>query len=371
MKVKIAVILLVVIQGWSSFGQLSEILDETWYLRSIYDGSDLYYVPYPESFVLGIDDIGGTYSILTSAVENGLGGTVIFDTVNETMEFTEVNITLLDCIVPNCFYEDLYFYTVLTDINGTLKTLDYHYFEFSNGVRLLRLTDTDGNSAEYLNDPIGDPNPALFRTWYLHSMDADLGDTSYIADFDPPIQPTLVINPDLTFSGLGSCNTFSGLFGYSEDYVDIGYLLPLSFDETGATCTNHDGFEQYYFDHFEPGTMLFMYVWENIPAGTAGLSFEMSPGFTFNFRNEPVLSLEDNALDAPGVIYPNPVNDKLNISNPDGVETIEIYTLSGKLLLQSERNIASGVDVSSLPPGMYLISVVTAGTSQLQKFIKQ
>jgi heat shock protein HslJ len=58
------------------------------------------------------------------------------------------------------------------------------------------------------------PNPDLFQTWYLQSVVVSDGSepTYIVSDIEPTITPSLTIMEDLTFSGIGACNTFNGAF---------------------------------------------------------------------------------------------------------------------------------------------------------------
>ncbi len=54
-----------------------------------------------------------------------------------------------------------------------------------------------------------DPNPDLFQTWHLTSvMIDDLAPLYIVSEIDPPIQPYVTIEGNLSFSGQGACNTF-------------------------------------------------------------------------------------------------------------------------------------------------------------------
>lgn len=66
--------------------------------------------------------------------------------------------------------------------------------------------------------------------------------------------------------------------------------------------------------------------------------------------------------------HPNPVIDVLNISTLSDIETIKIYDLTGRLVLQYQN---TSVDVSTLPNGHYIAVVETIkGEIHPHKFIK-
>ena len=69
------------------------------------------------------------------------------------------------------------------------------------------------------------------------------------------------------------------------------------------------------------------------------------------------------------LLYPNPVADKLFIDSGKRISFVEIYDVSGRLVLTNER-IVGFVDVSALNDGQYIIKVYSEdGVSQM-KFVK-
>lgn len=88
----------------------------------------------------------------------------------------------------------------------------------------------------------------------------------------------------------------------------------------------------------------------------------------FLFDNS--LSVEEFSLDSFSV-YPNPVNDILNINSRANVNSITIYNVLGKTILESTPNkISPSIDMSALPSGIYLVKVVIGENSKTIKVIK-
>ncbi|NOY49604.1 MAG: T9SS type A sorting domain-containing protein [Chlorobi bacterium] len=71
-------------------------------------------------------------------------------------------------------------------------------------------------------------------------------------------------------------------------------------------------------------------------------------------------------------MYPNPVNDNLNLSNISGVNEIAIYDIAGKLVKRIDVQLANDITigVSDLNTGIYLINVTNQKGIQTSKFIK-
>jgi Secretion system C-terminal sorting domain/Concanavalin A-like lectin/glucanases superfamily len=68
-------------------------------------------------------------------------------------------------------------------------------------------------------------------------------------------------------------------------------------------------------------------------------------------------------------IYPNPAKSILNINTDEEINTIEIYTLEGKKVLESNTK---QIDVSPITKGLYLVKIVTtANKTACKKFVKE
>jgi len=67
-------------------------------------------------------------------------------------------------------------------------------------------------------------------------------------------------------------------------------------------------------------------------------------------------------------LYPNPVQETLNIESQQQLENVKLYNLQGQLIKEVSSN---NVDVSQLSAGLYFVKVTVEGKSQTQKFIKK
>jgi len=68
------------------------------------------------------------------------------------------------------------------------------------------------------------------------------------------------------------------------------------------------------------------------------------------------------------MLYPNPANDIISISSDLVIESIEILTSSGQIVLSSNTN---SVDVNSLTAGIYYAKVSSSDATSVIKFIKK
>lgn len=67
-------------------------------------------------------------------------------------------------------------------------------------------------------------------------------------------------------------------------------------------------------------------------------------------------------------IYPNPATDVLNIKNHGDFESLSIYSVTGKLMLNT-NNVNATIDISNFAPGLYTISAIGSNGMYLSKFI--
>lgn len=96
-------------------------------------------------------------------------------------------------------------------------------------------------------------------------------------------------------------------------------------------------------------------------------TFTISQDMAFNAVFAPEVGIED--LSDAIAVYPNPVENTLNISMGEDITNATIYDVFGRKVLVSGN--ATSIDVSSLSNGMYILRVNTAQGSHDMKFIKK
>ena len=85
------------------------------------------------------------------------------------------------------------------------------------------------------------------------------------------------------------------------------------------------------------------------------------------------LSVRDQELRSAISLYPNPVNDRLNLSTNNGIQIkgVAIYDVSGKLIQSSQPSATDlSLDVSGLNSGLYLLQIQTSKGRLTQQFVK-
>jgi len=70
-------------------------------------------------------------------------------------------------------------------------------------------------------------------------------------------------------------------------------------------------------------------------------------------------------------IYPNPVDDFLNIETTEKNHEISIFDASGKYLINSKLDDNLRIDLSSLPSGIYTLQIKGVGSVKTVKLVKK
>lgn len=355
---KLLLILIGFICFQTSFAQPAGLLNETFRLKSLSIGNG-YLTPNGENPTISISGQSGVYSVEANGITNALFAEATFNGSSITIDTN--SITLDDCTGPACYYEDLYFYDLLTNLNLDTKTFTYYYSE-NNGFKFLRLRDANNNMAQYSTEPAPVANQMLFQTWYLFMTEGDLGDPIF---YTGPNPPQITINPDFTYTGIESCATISGDFilgiGYSYDFL----LQAQNYLQDESNCL--PGEAEYALFELHNGSLLDSSVYEGND-GNDYLQWEYAPGFLSHFTNV-LLSTPENSL-ADLKVFPNPVEDKLIIqSSLSSYDSISISDINGRIVSKN-LSVSNQVDVSNLKSGMYFITIKSSDGNITKKFIK-
>lgn len=85
-----------------------------------------------------------------------------------------------------------------------------------------------------------------------------------------------------------------------------------------------------------------------------------------------VTSVPGNIIETSFNIYPNPVINELKISSTTRVTSVQIFSLTGQQLKYAlEIDITSGINVSDLKEGMYILRINSNEGQVMKKFIKK
>ena len=96
-------------------------------------------------------------------------------------------------------------------------------------------------------------------------------------------------------------------------------------------------------------------------------------GLNKNSSSNPFGGIESLSTDKPFLIYPNPVENIVNIKsqNVDSrINSIVLTDITGKTIIREEKDnlILHRLDVSKLPGGIYLLRI---NNSKIYKIVKQ
>lgn len=106
--------------------------------------------------------------------------------------------------------------------------------------------------------------------------------------------------------------------------------------------------------------------------GTASIYFDFNEAIVTNTCSTQVVeTLGTGGFAMANVkLYPNPVNNSLNISLANGaLQTVQVYDLNGRLCLTSGS--ATEIDTHALSPGLYMVKVTTDSGTGNFKLIKE
>jgi len=144
-----------------------------------------------------------------------------------------------------------------------------------------------------------------------------------------------------------------------EVWVTHRWVIDL---DAGTAIVTQDGTEIYNGDFFR-NALQSIDVWSD----DANTSYYMD---NVQFVDGLIGAADDFSADKFSV-YPNPVQDILNIRSTTLVETIAIYDVLGKLVLETAPDaISPSVNMSGLTTGVYLVKVTIDGASKTVKVIK-
>lgn len=140
-----------------------------------------------------------------------------------------------------------------------------------------------------------------------------------------------------------------------QSWVDSSFVL------NGATWV---------FESAEPRSNL-SYAWFGKNYGLIGKMFmdeARATGMSF-FVSETFVNVDSPELIKTISLSPNPVSSDLTIKSSKDIKKVEIYDLSGSLVMVSSN--LKQINVSKLDRGAYIIKVITSEGATSAKFIKQ
>lgn len=117
-----------------------------------------------------------------------------------------------------------------------------------------------------------------------------------------------------------------------------------------------------------------LFIWTPLVADITGngineLIWAAAAG-TIAYHTLDNLSVDD--VELSWSLYPNPVTQSISISSSNSVNaTIDVYTVSGQLVLSTEKTLPAELDLNALSTGIYMLKIKTAEGSTAKKVIKR
>lgn len=90
-------------------------------------------------------------------------------------------------------------------------------------------------------------------------------------------------------------------------------------------------------------------------------------GFSYTRSSDPGLGFDDYELANSVRVYPNPASDFLNVDNLQANQTLMVYDVLGKKILEILYNGNAQLDISALKQGLYLLKTEQ---NQIVRFVK-
>ena len=230
--------------------------------------------------------------------------------------------------------------------------------------------DTDGDGIfDSIDNCVQDSNPDQANN--DEDDEGDVCDEDDDNDGNPdttdPNPTEVVTNPDLleiTSAGLnqinvlenddflGSANTSLSMIAGTAN-LDQLTLDPLTGLMTYTVMTSEAG-----------TTLTVVYEVCHVPT-------DICDSATVTLQIDTTLSIRDVSLDTGIIVYPNPVKDILYIENPFAapITSVEVFNLQGQRLIRTFK-VREGIDMTSLPSGLYLLEVVVDGKKMVKKIIR-
>ncbi|MGL5786697.1 MAG: alpha-amylase family glycosyl hydrolase [Bacteroidales bacterium] len=100
-----------------------------------------------------------------------------------------------------------------------------------------------------------------------------------------------------------------------------------------------------------------------------GMVVQMAPNEVRVFTSVVPTSIDAVEKDMSIIVYPNPASDLLNLKSENTPEKIQIYAISGQLVMSD--SLTQTVNIRHLPAGTYIIKVWTGNNVYQSRFIKK
>ena len=310
-------------------------------------------------------DIEKTFGLDTSAYSSGLPINVTGN--NVTWDFTKI--VGFEPLIKNNF-------VTAASVPASANYAGCNLVEESNGLyTYYKSTASPTTQTELLALNISSISLTFTNTAIIAKYPISFGSTStdnLSGTFTFSINGTFSGSITNTADGLGTLNLPMGTT--LTDVVRVKSVQTINFNAaiiTGLPPTQVATFKQTTYDYYSP-LFKFPVISVNYSKLTSVLiSSATVTGYASGSSNYLVVGMKENTLnDADLVLYPNPMQNSLNIQLSGGISltSTKIYNQLGELVLSGNKN---NIGVSSLSTGIYVAEIVTDKGIIRKKIVKE
>lgn len=359
-------------------------LFQTWYLVQNYEteGNQEYIVADIEPEIVPTITFYDNLTFYGIGACNGFSGTIGHDNYNYPVVTSFLpSLSVCDDTIHNSF-ESMYFDFLGGLFHENFGGFTYDITSSADGLGLeLTMHSPLFNGLIFRNYVI--PEPQLFQTWFLRNIQYSDAHYEYqsageIPNEIPPndnliqiqeLTPTLTIQEDYTYSGVGACNTFNGTLNFNNDPNINRSFIAFNTSNTDNDCgsNTYTDFENDYFIFLQIGG------WYSIipeDSGDGLTLFMHNPIFGHAiFTNYP-LSVSEKQLQDIKLTF-NPEHTKLYVNDSsNSIDNIKIYNTYGQSIKSISNNFNT-IDIATLATGIYLVKIETSLGTVTKKVIKK
>lgn len=207
----------------------------------------------------------------------------------------------------------------------------------------------------------GDSNADTVSGTFAGSVDGTNVSGTFSGSFDAEVDAYGTLN--LNDFGLGAYN---GNVTRIKTVLDISLVVAGIFNIGTVVQTGY-----YYYDDAD-GSLVFRSSTNEFDIDAFGTVF-MDTVALYEAQDRSTLNIDNYNLTSDNAkIFPNPVNDILNVklSNTNQLQSIQVVDLNGRIILNIDRP-SNTIDMSSLQSGLYILNIDTSNGNITKRFIKQ
>lgn len=256
----------------------------------------------------------------------------------------------------------------MSTTNGSTTTVNTITEPNIKGVNIEMI---DENNGYVIVENTTDTTTVIFRTkdgWTTYTKAGTI--KSLLTQRRNPFVPSIIVPMSLGFNVIAPDTLYINKFSVADEELSSN-VIHKSFDG-GASWTadtiipskvlgSDDNLQAM---HFYNGTQ-FISIWDEgrvfLNKGLNGSPVIINPNKVKTFN-----SLNKNT------VYPNPTSGIIYLKQTEGVQQINVYTVTGKIIKTFVNiDFNDGVQIQELPQGMYILQIVSNQGSSTTKIIKE